>query len=44
MQVVVFKVNHQHFLFETLPKNSILVFKNLKIKNLFAKLFLKLQF
>jgi len=27
-------------MFETLSKNSFLVFKNLKIKNLFAKLFL----
>jgi len=31
-------------LFETLPKNSVLIFKNLKIKNFFDKLFLKLQF
>ena len=29
-------------LFETLSKNPSLVFKNLKIKNFFAKLFLKL--
>jgi len=31
-------------LFETLFRNSFLVFKNLKIKNFFDKLFLKFHF